>query len=260
MAGLSVATPRPGVALVVMDRPGRLNALDDGMLRAMPGVLQGLADDPDIRSVVLTGASEAFSAGGDLSVIESLSLVPRAELVPLLRHCFEASALLHAMDKPTIAAVNGPAAGGGLGLALACDIRIASPEAAFVCTFVCGGVIPDYGCTWLLPQVAGYSLGLEMALTGRRVRAEEALAAGLVSRICDDPLAEAVALAGRIAAQPATASALAKRAMREARGRDLPAALDNEADLQADILLGEEFTALWAAWQSEIRGVANGRV
>lgn len=260
MGGLSVQTPEPGVALVVMDRPGRLNAFDDAMLGALPPLLTALAQDPEVRAVVLTGAHGAFSAGGDLSVIEGLPSIPRDDLIVKLRHCFEASAQLHLMDKPTIAAVSGPAAGGGLGLALACDLRIAGPDASFVCTFVNGGLAPDYGNTWLLPRVAGYALGLEMALTGRAVRAEEARAAGIVSRMCDDPLGEALALAGRVARQPASAVALTKRLLRQATGLEFPAALDVEAQEQADVLLSAEFGELWAAWQSEISGVRNGRI
>lgn len=257
VAGLSVETPEPGVALVVIDRPGRMNAMDDAMLRSLPLLLKALAEDPDVRVVVLTGAHGAFSAGGDLSAIEVLPLMQRDDLVAFLRHCFEASALLCAMDKPTIAAVSGPAAGGGLGLALACDIRIAGPDAAFVCTFVNGGLAPDYGCTWLLPRVAGYACGLEMALTGRRVRAEEALTVGIASRLCDDPVADALKLASRIAAQPASVVALTKRLMRAGTVLDFPQALDVEAQEQADVLLSAEFAALWAAWQSEISSVTG---
>ncbi|HEY2834846.1 MAG TPA: enoyl-CoA hydratase-related protein [Sporichthyaceae bacterium] len=260
MSGLSMQTPEPGVALVVMDRPGRLNAFDDAMVRALPGLLEALAVDPEVKVVVLTGAHGVFSAGGDLALVGESAQLPADELEALLLASFQASAVLHRMDKPTIAAINGPAAGGALGLALACDLRIAAPDATFVAAFIHMGIAPDYGTTWLLPRVVGHAVALEMALTGRRVAATEGHGLGLVTRVCDDPLAEALSLAGQIAAQPARAVALTKRLMRESAALDLPAALCAEAREQTGALLSEEFAGLWAAWRSEICGVNNGSI
>ena len=173
-------------------------------------------------------------------------------------HCFQACALLHEMEKPTIAAISGPAAGGGLGFALACDIRIAGRDASFVSTFIHMGLAPDYGVSWLLPRVGNDGLALDMALTGRRVGAEEARATGLATRVCDDPLAEALALAERIAVAAASAVALTKRLIRESASLDLPAALRAEAKKQSALLHSEEFADLWRVWHAEISGV-NGR-
>jgi len=257
VAGLSVQSPAPGVALVVLDRPGRLNALDDAMMRAMPTLFDKLAVDPEVRVVVLTGAHGAFSAGADLALVGGLPPLSAEALDAFLLQCFQASALLHGMDKPTIAAINGPAAGGGLGLALACDLRIGGRDASFVSPFINMGLAPDYGITWLLPRVVGHALALEMAWTGRRVGAEEALAAGLVTRLCDDPLAEALSLAVRIAAQPAHAVSVTKRLVRDSAPLDLPAALRSEARTAREVLHGKEFGDLWAAWRTEICGLTN---
>ncbi len=258
MAGLRVETPQPGVVLLVLDRPGRLNAFDNAMVLELPPVLRGFADDPEVRVVVITGAPGAFSAGGDLSVVGSLPQRSTEELEADLLRAFQASALLHEMDKPTIAAISGPAAGGGLGLALACDVRIAAMDAAFVCPFINMGLGPDYGVTWLLPRIVGHAIALEMALTGRRVGAEEALRTGLANRLCDDPLADALALAVRIAAQPAGAVGLTKRLIRDSASLDFPAALRAEAAAAEAALHGKEFAELCAVWQAEIGGAAGG--
>jgi enoyl-CoA hydratase/carnithine racemase len=260
MAGLSVEMPAPGVALVVIDRPGRRNAFDRSMVRALPPLLEALAEDPDVRVVVLTGADGVFSAGGDLELVGELPKLPPAELEALLLESFQASAWLHGMAKPTIAAISGPAAGGGLGLALACDLRIAGRDATFVSTFIHLGIAPDYGTTWLLPRAVGRDVALEMALTGRRVDAEEARAIGLATRVSDDPLADALSLAGRIAAQPPHAVAVTKRLLQESAALDLAEALRAEAREQRVALSSDEFGALCAAWQAEISSVNSGRI
>lgn len=254
MSGVRVESPEPGVALVVLDGPGRLNAMDAATVRALPGLLEQLAADPAVRAVALTGANDAFSAGGDLEMVGALHAMEAEELETLLRDCFQASVLLHEMAKPTIAAIGGSAAGGGLGLALACDLRIAGPAASFVSPFINMGLPPDYGVTWLLPKLGGLGFALEMALTGRRVRADEALAAGLVTRVCDDPLAEALRLAVRFAAQSPSAVAKTKQLMRESVTRGLAEAVAVEAAEQQVILRGSEFAQLWAAWQARISG------
>jgi enoyl-CoA hydratase/carnithine racemase len=257
MPGLIVESPQPGVALVVMDGVGPLNPLDDAMLRTMPGLLETLAHDSEVRVVVLTGAGGAFSAGGDLSVVGGLPALSGEELEAKLLHCFDASALLHSMNKPTIAAVSGPAAGGGLGLALACDVRLVGADAMFVSPFVNMGLTPDYGVTWLLPRVVGFDVALEMALTGRRVGAEEALATGLATRLCDDPLAEALALARRVATQPASTVVATKRLMRDSAALSLGAGLRAEACEQSSILRSDAFLDLWESWRAEICGVTG---
>jgi enoyl-CoA hydratase/carnithine racemase len=254
VTGLTVQSPQPGVALVVLDKPGRLNALDEPMMRTLPTLLETLAGDPEVRVVVLTGAGGAFSAGGDLAAIGALPLLGHDELEAHVEHCFQASVLLHGMDKPTIAAVSGPAAGGALGLALACDYRLGGRDAAFVCPFINMGIPPDYGLTWLLPRAIGLGPALEMALTGRRVRADEALALGLVHRLCDDPLTDALSLAAKIAARSPAGVALTTRLMRESASRDLPAGVRVEAQVQRDALHRPEFTERWSDWQAAVTG------
>jgi len=259
VTGLTVQSPQPGVALLVMDQPGRLNALDQAMMRTLPGLLASLSGDPEVRVIVLTGAGGAFSAGGDLAAIGALPLMGHDELEAEVEHYFQASVLLHGMDKPTIAAVSGPAAGGALGLALACDYRVGGRDASFVCPFINMGIPPDYGLTWLLPRAVGHGPALEMALTGRRVRADEALTLGIVHRLCEDPLADTLALAATIASRSPSGVELTTRLMRESVSRDLSAGVRAEAQVQRDLLHRAEFTELWSGWQSAVSGNGPGR-
>lgn len=250
--GIRLTSPQPGVAVVTLDRPGRLNALDPPALAALPEVLESLAGDAGVGAVVLTGAGGVFCAGGDLDAIGMLPGMEADERRGFLERSFRATQLLVSMPKPTIAAVSGPAAGGGLGLALACDIRLAGHDASFVSTFVNMGLVPDFGTTWLLPRVVGQAFALEMAVSGRRIGADEALAAGLVTRLCADPLAEATDLARRMATKPARAVAGTKQLLRDSAYRDLAGGLEAEVAWQNDELGHEEFVARWSAWRAAV--------
>jgi enoyl-CoA hydratase/carnithine racemase len=256
--GLRHHSPGAGVVEVVFDRPDRLNALQLPVLAALPALLESLAEDPEVRVVVLTGAGGTFCSGGDLDLIGTLPRLPEDERRTLLGEAFRATELLHTMPKPTIAAISGPAVGAGLGLALACDIRLAGHDAMFIATFVHMGLVPDFGTTWLLPRVVGPALALEMTVSGRRVGADEALATGLASRLCADPLAEAEELARRIAGKSARAVAATKQLLRESTRIDLAAGLAAEVSRQTVELDHPEFTARWASWRAAVSG--DGRV
>ena len=235
-----VDRPHDGVAVVVLNRPGRLNALDGALFAELPRVFEALSRDEGVRVVVLAGAGDGFCAGADLVGGESppsdfdgakawMQAVQRGPLA------------LYRLPQPTIAAVSGPAAGGGLGLALACDIRIAAPTAAFSAPFVRMGLTPDFGVSRLLPRTVGTALAMELMLTGRRVDAEEAALTGLVSQVTDDPLAASVALAGRISSMPAASVQRIKALVRDA------------ADADHETVLGELEPAAQAA------GLSDGR-
>ena len=190
-------------ALVTMNRPDRLNAIDSVMFDELDSAFLDLDADPAVRAIVLTGAGRGFSAGLDLTEVAGL----KDESVPgfYARQANGARTLSRARElgTPVIAAVNGPASGGGLALALAADIRIASPSAFFNVAFVRIGLTGcDVGVSWLLPRVVGLGHASEMMLTGRRVDAEEAQRIGLVNRVvpADELLAEAVKTARSIAA------------------------------------------------------------
>ena len=219
------------VATVTLNRPDALNALTRASRRALAQDLQALSGDATVRCVVLTGAGRAFCAGQDLREPDALVDVEttiRETYVPLVEALSE-------MPKPVIAAVNGAAAGAGLSLALACDLRYLAEDAVLMMAFSNIALVPDCGGSWFLPQIVGYARAFELAATGRRVGAEEALELGLVQRVLprDDVLPQAQELAAQLAARPTLALAWTKRLMRDAQGGELAAAMETEARLQA---------------------------
>jgi 2-(1,2-epoxy-1,2-dihydrophenyl)acetyl-CoA isomerase len=233
-----IAVDRDGaVTRVTLNRPEKLNALTQVMSDELMDAFTAAGDDPEVRAVVLTGAGRGFCAGQDLTEFEAAY---RAGDRPDIQAHLERSyhRLIPAIvrtPKPVVAAVNGVAAGAGVSLAVACDVRIASTEARFIQAFVNIGLIPDSGGTWLLPRVVGYSQALELSITGQPVDADRALAVGLVSRVVppEDFESEVAAYATRLAALPTAAVAATKDLMREALRLDLDEALSREGDAQA---------------------------
>lgn len=191
------------LAIVRFNRPGRLNAFDTDVIRALVAQLERLAEDQNIRAVILTGTGRGFCAGGDLHALEAgssgTSRPPREEEQQVERMLFttRASLLLHEMPKVTIAAVNGPCAGAGLSLACATDLRIAAQSAVFVTAFLRAGQTGDYGGTWFVPRLVGSGKARELFFLGERIDATEAERIGLVNRVVPDqdllPVARAVA-------------------------------------------------------------------
>jgi len=189
--GVRVTRPRDGVTLLLIDRPEHYNALGETVLLSLEGLIDGLAGDPSTRAVVISGAGAAFCAGGDLDLTRKAWEAARQWGEEFLGQALRPALALHRLPQPTIAAINGPVAGAGLGLALACDIRIAAPTATFSAPFIHMGLVPDMGITWLLPRLVGFGTAIELLLSGRQVEAGEAQARGLVSRLCDDPVESA---------------------------------------------------------------------
>jgi enoyl-CoA hydratase/carnithine racemase len=183
----------PAIAVVTLNNPDRLNALSFAMVDEIHSALVAIQRDNDCRVVVLTGAGRGFCSGLDLTNIEGSSTSrgtsgPRAGMLSQ-SHIAALPQKLRAMQQPVIAAVNGPAYGGGFALALACDIRLASPEARFCAQFVkvgLGGC--DIGISYTLPRMVGASRAFELLLTARRVDAAEALQLGLVAEVVEPPL------------------------------------------------------------------------
>jgi 2-(1,2-epoxy-1,2-dihydrophenyl)acetyl-CoA isomerase len=200
-------------------------------------VLTSAGEDDDVRAMVVTGAGRGFCAGQDLTEFEEAYRAgERPDLREHLRHSYHRLIpLLVSTPKPVIAAVNGVAAGAGVSLAAACDIRVAGEEARFTQAFVKIGLIPDSGGTWLLPRIIGYARALELSITGEVIDAEAALEIGLVNLVvAGDALQdEARDLAVRLAAMPTAAIAETKALLRSAAALDLEAALDAEAEAQA---------------------------
>jgi len=205
----------PELALVTLNRPERLNAIDDAFVAGLHDALSELEQDGDLRAVVLTGAGRGFCAGADLKATPALATRRPDALYAGQQRLAELSVRLHELPVPVIAAVNGPAAGGGFALAAACDLRVAAPAAHFSAANVRIGISGgEMGLSWLLPQALGRARAAELLLTGRRLPAVEALAWGFVSRVADDAVAEAFGLARQIAGNPPFGVRLTKEMLR----------------------------------------------
>jgi enoyl-CoA hydratase/carnithine racemase len=249
-----------GIAVVVLNRPEHLNALDQSLLEAVRDTFESLREDRSVRVVIVTGQGRAFCARFDLHALGPGSGPPSdlAGATEWMQSVQRGPLALYQLEQPTIAAVNGAAAGGGLGLALGCDLRIAAPSATFSAPFVRMGLGPDFGCAGLLPRIVGMTRAMEILLSARRVGAEEALAIGLASRIADDPLAASLALAREIAAMPAEGPARVKAMVRAAATADHVAVLTEiEPRGQAAALVHPDFRALAASWLAAARGVSS---
>jgi len=226
------------VAVVTVDRPDALNALDVATLTELRDRLRELADDGDVRAVVLTGAGEkAFVAGADIKYMSGLD-VDDAKAWGALGH--EAGRLLETMPKPTLAAINGFALGGGCELALACDIRYASSNAKLGQPEVNLGIIPGWGGTQRLARVCGLGVAKELIFTGRVVDAEEALRIGLVNAVHDPVLEKARETAALLASKSPIALRVMKDLANRALGGDHSANLAAEGDSFGEIFSSDD--------------------
>jgi enoyl-CoA hydratase/carnithine racemase len=229
------------IAQITLDRPQVLNAIDPQMLDELGAAVQAADDDDDVRVLVLTGAGErAFCSGMDLR-----AFAQRAADTTVLQRRAGRRGYRHPLmtfRKPSIAAVNGLAFGGGLELTLLCDLAVAAREATFAAAEVSRGLIPGNGATQRLPRRVGLAHALEMLLTAKPVDAEKALRIGLVNEVV--PRGELAAAAQRLAAAICANGPLATRTVKEAatRGFDLPLAdgLDLETDLVAHVQSSED--------------------
>jgi 2-(1,2-epoxy-1,2-dihydrophenyl)acetyl-CoA isomerase len=225
-----------------------------------------LAQDETIRVVILTGTGRAFCAGGDLGHIrrgrESGDV---KQLEPLLRSGMQMVLKMRTMPQPVIAAVNGAAAGAGMNIALAADIRLAAEEATFGQNFAKVGLFPDYGGTYFLPQLAGPSMAAEMFYTGEMIDAQTALRLGLVSRFVPATKLEADVrtLAQKIAQGPALAISAVKRTLFGSERQALETALENEVQQQMKCFSSEDCAEGLRAFfekrppKFEVRGTGN---
>jgi len=206
------------VATLTLNRPERMNTISQSMLSALSCELLACESDPEVRAVVITGAGRGFCAGLDLQDAASEEGIEKGGFamgVHLDLRDFPPN-VLHHMDKPTICAINGGAAGFGLDLALGCDIRVAARSAKLAAAFTRRGVVPESGGTWLLPRLLGWARASEIVFSGRTLGAEEALGLGLVNRVAEDEalLETTYELAREIAASAPLAVQAAKRMMR----------------------------------------------
>jgi 2-(1,2-epoxy-1,2-dihydrophenyl)acetyl-CoA isomerase len=227
-------TVADGVAVLTLNRPDRLNAMSAAMLDAMLEALPRLADDSTVGAVVLTGAGRGFCAGGDVKAMaegREFDGDTMEERASALRAQMEVSRWLHEMPKPTLAMVRGAAAGAGLSLAMACDMRIAGDSARFAPAFARVGYSGDFGGSWFLTQLVGTAKARELYYTAEILSAEAALALGLVNRVVPDAslAEETMTLARRIATGPRVALRYMKRNMNAAEAGTLKDLLDLEA-------------------------------
>lgn len=229
-----VETREAGVVTLCLNRPSRLNALTGPMLEDLLARCARLAVDDEVGCVVLAGAGRAFCAGGDVHEMADRADESPAAAVATLRRRMEIVRLLHAMPKPTLASVHGVAAGAGLCLALACDMRIAGPEATFTLAFGRMGYASDYGGSYFLPRLVGTAKARELYFTSARIDASQALALGIVNRVVPaaDLEAEVNALARSLAAGPRLAFAQMKRNLDAGEEERLAHVLDVEAEGQ----------------------------
>ncbi|MFB8000928.1 enoyl-CoA hydratase/isomerase family protein [Nocardia sp. NPDC056000] len=248
-AGLRVRQRSDGIRVLIFDRPESRNAITDALFTELIRQLESIAADSSVRAVVVTGANGTFSAGGDFETIGDLGRTSEQEVAENLARTMRAAERLWALPQPTIAAVDGAAVGAGMALALACDIRVASPGAILLPSFIRMGLLPDTGASWLLPRLIGAGPALQMLLAGRPVGAERAQEMGLVAQVTADPLQTALELATMLTRQPGAAAAT-KRLLRAAAETDLATAIDLEAVAQAAAFHRGEFAAAFDAWRT----------
>ncbi len=232
------------------------------MIDALLETLPRLGADPDIAVVILTGAGRGFCAGGDVkSMADGKMQLSLADAVPRLRARMEVSRLLHDSPKPIIAMVNGPAAGAGLAMALACDLRVAAQSARFITAFAKVGFSGDFGGSYFLTKLAGTAKARELYYTGEPLDAGQALALGLVNRVVPDAelVAATMALARRLARGPGIALGLMKQNFNAAESCTLSELLDLEAAHQIQTAATEDHAEATRAFVEKRAPVFTGR-
>ena len=219
------------VALITLNRPNALNALNLEMRNLLKETLSKAADDAAVRVVILTGAGRAFCAGADLKrFLKDFEHFKRTGESSRFYDLSLPERMVH-FPKPILAAINGAAVGVGMTMALACDIRLASESASFGCPFTRIGLTPEFGSSYFLPRLVGYSKAAEWILTSRMIQATEALSTGLISEMFGpevDVVDEALKMAHAIAAMPEEAVLHAKKILRRAMDSDIHRTLEEE--------------------------------
>ncbi|HYD54479.1 MAG TPA: 2-(1,2-epoxy-1,2-dihydrophenyl)acetyl-CoA isomerase PaaG [Gemmatimonadaceae bacterium] len=251
-----------GVATLTLDRPEVLNSFNRPMAARLQASLDRAAADEAVRALLLTGAGRGFCAGQDLAEAmpqdggdpPTIESIVRGSYNPIVRR-------LRAIEKPIVCAVNGVAAGAGANIALACDFVLAAEHASFVQAFSKIGLIPDSGGTFLLPRLVGLARATALTMLGEKLTAAEALSLGLVYRVVpgDALLAEARALAGRLAEMPTRGLGLTKRALNAGLVNDLARQLEVEAELQGEAGRTEDYREGVAAFLGKRKAEFRGR-
>lgn len=240
MSDFLIYEEQDGIVTLTMNRPELRNAMtEEHEMLEFVGVCERLKRDMRVKVVILTGAGSAFSAGGNIKHMrdkKGFSAGSPMQIRDAYRNGIQQIPLaLYELDIPTIAAVNGPAIGAGMDLTCMCDVRIASEHARFASSFVKLGIVPADGGAWLLSRTIGAAKALELMLTGETIDATEAKSIGLVSKVVphESLMTDALALARRIAANPAQTLRLSKRLLRESMHVSLATSLEIAAAYQA---------------------------
>jgi 2-(1,2-epoxy-1,2-dihydrophenyl)acetyl-CoA isomerase len=239
-------TREGGVLMLTLNRPDVLNAFNGGMHKAFQAGLKA-AREPDVRAVIVTGAGRGFCVGQDLTEFREAP----SDIGDRLRTGYHRNVLaIRALEKPVIAAVNGPAAGAGISLACACDVRIAAESASFVPGFIGIGLVPDSGGSYFLAKLLGSARAFEWMSQNRKLTAADALDWGLVSEVvADDTLApRAAELAAAYADAPTRGVGMTKRLFDHAQNTTLEEQLELEAQLQAAATQTDDFAEGVAAF------------
>ena len=226
---------RGAVAWLTLNRPDDANSIDASLAEALLNAASQLATDDSARAVVITGAGRMFCAGGDIKAFLAGG-DPAAAINAITTPLHAALRCLASLDKPLLTLVNGPAAGAGLGLAMAGDLVIAARSAHFTSAYTAIGLTPDCGTSWFLPRLIGLRRATELVLTNRRLGAEEAERIGLVTSVVDGPAlaAEGARIAERLARGAVSALGRSRRLLAEGLTRDLTDHLQAEAQLIAE--------------------------
>lgn len=218
-----------GIATITLDRPEKLNAFTDDMLEAWLAALEDSRVNPDVRVIIITGTGRAFTTGGDVGTFSASSTQTTAQIKSRVAEGVQRlPRKIQEIDKPVLAAINGLATGGGLDIALACDIRIAAQSARFAETYARMGLIPGVGGAYFLPRIVGVAKALELLWTADFIDAAEAERIGLVSKVFPDTelMEGTYAFARRIADNAPLSVQLIKRVMRFGLDKDLATALE----------------------------------
>ena len=247
-----------GVATLTLNRPDALNAVNDGLDRDLKDALKSAERDPEVRALVLTGAGRAFCSGQDLRDRAGLT----TSLGESLRNRYNVLVgRMRGMEKPIVASVNGVAAGAGMGLALACDMVLASDRAQFIMAFTRIGLIPDSGSTYFLPRLVGYPKAFELMALAEPLGAQDAQALGIVNRVYAPEELEGATreIALRLARSPTRAIGLMKRALNRSLETGLGDALEYEAYMQELAGRTEDFKEGVAAFVEKRQAAFRGR-
>ena len=249
-----------GFATVTMNRPEKLNAVNEELTRELGDAFLEVGGDEKIKAVILTGTGRAFCSGADLS---SPDFTPKNSAAALALGNLATRMLLaiHNMPKPVIAAVNGPAVGGGCNLALACDVIIASDKAKFMEPYVLRAAHPDFGAIYFLPRMVGLAKAFDLIYSGRMIDAQEAERIGMISRVVPADQLEKVTreMAQNLAKCSSLVISMTKASLNQSLSMDLPTTLNYEAANQSIVFLSEDFKEAMKAFVEKREPKFKGR-